>query len=134
MKPLTVALLFSLAATGAACSDTVKPTAEAAPPAATEGDALSVDTSTATSETEMSGTLNLNIGAPQEGAPRLLGSGGLGGSEQSGVVLGSGGLGGGNFGESLDLGINLDELEEPATPLDAPAEASDEDEIIRLPD
>ncbi len=134
MKPLTVALLLSLAATGAACSDTVKSTAEASPTTPVEGDPLSVDTSTATSETELGGTLNLNIGAPQEGSTRLLGSGGLGGSEQSGVVLGAGGLGGGNFGESLDLGINLDELEQPAMPLDAPAEASDEDEIIRLPD
>lgn len=132
MKPLTVALLFSLAATGVACSDTVKSTAEAAPPAA-EADTLSVDTSTATSETDMGGTLNLNIGAPQESSTRLLGSGGLGGSEQGGVVLGSSGLGGGNFGESLDLGIDLEELEQPPVPMDAPAEASNEDEIIRLP-
>ncbi|MFN4183293.1 MAG: hypothetical protein ACK4M6_00780 [Hyphomonas sp.] len=130
MKPLTLALLFSFAATGAACSDTVKSTAEAAPVA---GDPLSVDKSTATSETELSGTLNLNIGAPQDSSTRLLGSGGLGGSGESGVVLGSGGLGGGNFGQSFDLGIDLDEIEDPVAPLSVPAEPSDEDQIIRLP-
>ncbi|MFN3609873.1 MAG: hypothetical protein ACK4Y9_12490 [Hyphomonas sp.] len=130
MKPLTVALLFSLAATGAACSDTVKSTAEAAPP---EGGALAVDTSTATSETELSGTLNLNIGPQQESSSRLLGSGGLGGSTEGGVVLGSGGLGGGNFGESFDLGIDLEVIEDPATPLGVPVETSQEDEIVRLP-
>lgn len=132
MKPLTVALLFSLAATGAACSDPAKPTAEASAPA--EGDPLSVDKATATSETQLSGTLNLNIGAQPEGSTRLLGSGGLGGSGESGVVLGSGGLGGGNFGESFDLGIDLNEIEEPAAPLSVPAETTDEDKIIRLPD
>lgn len=138
MKPITVALLLSFAATGAACSDTVKSTAEASPPAPVEGETLAVDTSTATSETDIGGTLNLNVGAQQEGATRLLGSGSLGGSDQGGVVLGAGGLGGGNFGESLDLGITLEELEaapgaELGTPA-APALPSDEDEIIRLPE
>ncbi|PKP83070.1 MAG: hypothetical protein CVT79_03220 [Alphaproteobacteria bacterium HGW-Alphaproteobacteria-18] len=133
MKPLTVALLFSFAATGAACSDTVKSNADAAPKAAAEGDPLSVDTSTITSETELSGTLNLNIGAPQESSSRLLGSGGLGGSGQGGIVLGSGGVGGGNFGQSFDLGIDLDEIEDPAAALDAPVLRPAEDDIVRLP-
>jgi hypothetical protein len=51
-------------------------------------------------------------------------------------VLGAGGIGGANFGESLDLGINLDELEVSDAPLNdpaLPAAPSDEDEIIRLP-
>nr|WP_290919732.1 hypothetical protein [Hyphomonas sp. 34-62-18] len=137
MKPLTAALLFSFALTGAACSDPVKSGAEAAPAAPVEGETLAIDTSTASSSSELSGTLNLNIGQQQESSTRLLGSGGLGGSEESGVVLGAGGIGGGNFGESLDLGINLDELEVSDAPLNdpaLPAAPSDEDEIIRLPD
>lgn len=133
MKPLTVALLLSFAAAGAACSDTVKSNAEAMP---AEGGAMAVDTSTATSETELSGTLNLNVGAPQESSTRLLGSGSIGGSGESGPVLGSGSLGGPNFGESLDLGIELEEVQEPGSLLEAPAEpapASEDDDIIRLP-
>lgn len=136
MKPLTAALLFSFALTGAACSDPAKSTAEAAPAAPVEGETLPIDTSTASAGGELSGTLNLNIGRQQDSGTRLLGSGGLGGSGQSSTVLGAGGLGGGNFGESLDLGINLDELEDPAAPLADPAQPakpSDEDEIVRLP-
>lgn len=137
MKPLTAALLLSLAAAGTACSDTVKSGAEAAPPAAAENGALPVDTSTATSETELSGTLNLNVGPPQDSSTRLLGSGGLGGSGENGVVLGAGGLGGPNFGESFDLGIEIEESEDPSAALQAPqepAEPSEEDELIRLPE
>ena len=43
----------------------------------------------------------------------------------------------GTFGESLDLGINLDELEVSDAPLNdpaLPAMPSDEDDIVRLPD
>ena len=138
MKPLTVALLLSLAATGAACSDTVEPSAEAVAAAPAEGDPLSVDTSTATSETELSGTLNLNVGAPQESSTRLLGSGSLGGSGESSTVLGAGVLSGPKFGESVDLGIELDEMEDPAALLQAPSEpaepAAEEDDLIRLPE
>lgn len=137
MKPLTAALLFSFALTGAACSDPVKSGAEAAPAEPVEGETLAIDTTTASAGTELGGTLNLNIGPQQESSTRLLGSGGLGGSEQSGVVLGAGGIGSGNFGESFDLGINLDELEVSDAPLNDPvltAVPPEEDVIIRLPD
>lgn len=133
MKPLTVALLLGIAATGVACSDTVKSKAEATPVPAGE-DPLPVDTSTATSETELGGTLNLNIGgsAQQDSSSRLLGTG-----NSSGVVLGSGGLGGGNFGEGPDLGIDLEEEEDPSSLLSQPATGapatSEEDDIVRLP-
>lgn len=135
MKPITVALLLSLAATGAACSDAVEPSTEAVAAAPAEGDPLSVDMSTATSETELSGTLNLNIGAPQESSTRLLGSDSLGGSGESNTVLGAGVLSGARFGESIDLGIDLDEMEDAASLLEAPSEpGAAEDDLIRLPD
>lgn len=136
MKPLTAALLFSFAFTGAACSDPAKSTTEVAPASPVEGETLPIDTSTASAEGEFTGTLNLNINPQQDSGTRLLGSGGLGGSGQGSTVLGAGGLGGGNFGESLDLGINLDDLEDPTAPLIDPAlpvKPSDEDEIVRLP-
>lgn len=137
MKPLTAALLFSFAFTGAACSDPAKSTTEVAPASPVEGETLPIDTSTASAGGEFTGTLNLNINPQQDSGTRLLGSGGLGGSGQGSTVLGAGGLGGGNFGESLDLGINLDDLEDPTAPLIDPAlpvKPSDEDEIVRLPD
>lgn len=133
MKPLTAALLFSFAFTGVACSDSVKSTADAAP-ATSNGDPLPVDTSTATSETALGGTLNLNIGGSRETeSSRLLGAGGLSGNgSQSGTLIGSGGLGGGNFGEAPDLGIRIElDDEDPSALLAAPA--SDEDDIVRLP-
>ncbi|MBA4226042.1 MAG: hypothetical protein C0456_05355 [Hyphomonas sp.] len=136
MKPLTAALLFSFALAGTACSDPAKSSAEATPAAPVEGETLPIDTATASAGSELSGTLNLNIGQPQDSGTRLLGSGGLGGSGQGSTVLGAGGLGGGNFGESLDLGINLDELADPSAPLadpTLPIKPSDEDEIVRLP-
>lgn len=137
MKPLTAILFLAIAATGAACSDTLKSKAEAAP--ASEGsEPLPVDTSTATSETELGGTLNLNIGGSQASSSgRLLGAGGLGGASESGIVLGSGGLGGGSFGAAPDIGIELEDdnasalLNEPAGQPQKPA--SDEDDIVRLP-
>ncbi len=138
MKPLTAALLLSFALTGAACSDSVKSTAEAAPPASSE-EPLPIDTSTATSETALGGTLNLNIGGQRETeGTRLLGAGGLGnGSGQGSTLIGSGGLGGGNFGEAPDLGIRLElEEDDAASILNAPSDAqppADEDEIVRLP-
>lgn len=138
MKPLTVALLLSLAATGAACSDPVEPSTETLAEVSAEGDPLPIDTSTATSETELGGTLNLNVGAPQESSTRLLGSGSLGGSGESSTVLGAGVLSGPKFGESVDLGIEFDEVEDPAALLQAPsgtaAPAAEEDDLIRLPD
>lgn len=137
MKPLTAALLFSVALTGAACSDTVKSTAEAAPPSNGE-EPLQIDTSTATSETALGGTLNLNIGGQRETeGTRLLGAGGLGSSSgQGSTLIGSGGLGGGNFGEAPDLGIQLElEDDDAASMLNAPADTkpSGDDEIVRLP-
>lgn len=137
MKPLTALLFLTIAATGVACSDAVKSNAEAAP-APTGSEPLPVDTSTATSETELGGTLNLNIGGSQASSSgRLLGSGGLSGSSDSGIVLGSGGLAGGNFGSGPDLGIELEE-DDASSLLTAPGEqpkkpASDEDDIVRLP-
>lgn len=136
MKPLTAALLFSFAFTGAACSDSVKSTAEAAP-ASSGGEPLQVDTSTATSETALGGTLNLNIGGSREAeGTRLLGAGGLGANgSQGSTLIGSGGLGGGNFGEAPDLGIDLDLDDDASTLLSAPgsAAASEDDDIVRLP-
>lgn len=137
MKPLTAALIFSFAFTGAACSDSVKSTAEAAP-ASSGGEPLQVDTSTATSETALGGTLNLNIGGQRDTeGTRLLGAGGLGSNGgSSGTLIGSGGLGGGNFGEAPDLGIRLElEDDDASSLLSAPGStaASEDDDIVRLP-
>jgi len=129
MKPLTAALLLSIAVAGTACSDTVaeKTAAGTAPPA-------EADTAPAqTAETSASGTLNLNIGGQRDTAPRLLGQG----AGQGGAIVGASGFGGGNFADAPELGIEIIEEDDPAAALLAPGTGtapSDEDEIIRLPD
>lgn len=133
MKPLTASLMLSLAVAGTACSDPVS-----GPSKETRDDTqavLTVDTETVTSETEIGGTLNLNLGGARDSGNRLIGSGGLSSGGNSGALIGSGGLGGGNFGSDPDLGINLDLGNGAITPLDQPAATGAlEEDIVRLPD
>lgn len=118
MKPVTALLLLSLAATGAACSDTVTaaPAEAEVTPAAAGG--------------EVQGTLNLNIGRAGDGAGRqIVGSGA--GAASGGLIVGPDSTGG-NFEGVQDLGIEIEEA--PVDPLAQPAPKSDEDELIRIPE
>jgi hypothetical protein len=113
MKTLTTALLFSVAAIGTACSAETQDHTEAEPPPA----------ETASTEPEVTGTLNLNIGQPRErGQERLLGSGALGSA---------------TFGDAPDLGIGIETDIDTATLIELSTDPSpqvDEDDgLIRIP-
>ncbi|MEQ9505228.1 MAG: hypothetical protein RLO80_03080 [Hyphomonas sp.] len=117
MKPITAFLLLSLAGAGTACSDTGT---KATPEPAIE---------TADAGSEVQGTLNLNIGKAPEGPGRQI-IGSNTGSTTGGLIVAPGATGG-NFEDVPDLGIVIEDIEDP---LAAPAPKSDEDEIVRLPD
>lgn len=117
MKPITALFLLSFAAAGTACSDTAGTTE---PEATIE---------TVAAETEVQGTLNLNIGkAPEAPGRQIIGSNT--GASTGGLIVAPGATGG-NFEDVPDLGIVIEDIEDP---LAAPAPKSDEDEIVRLPD
>lgn len=120
MKPITALLFLSMAAAGTACSDAGTAKATGTEPVA----------DTASTETEVKGKLNLNIGRTTEDRGGLIVSGNAGNSD--GLLI-SPSSSGGNFQdvEGLDVQIvdSADDL------LDAPAKsADDEDDIIRLPE
>ncbi len=117
MKPITALLLFSLAAVGTACSDTVEASAEE--PAITE---------TAEAGSEVQGSLNLNIGRTGEAQSGMIVGSNTGSS--SGLIVGSAGTGP-QFEDVEGLGIEIQE--ETQILLDPPAESA-EDEIVRLPE
>ena len=112
MKPLTLAMLFSVAAAGAACSAEAPSEAE---PAAVEAAEAAI------TEPEISGTMNLNIGQPRE--PR------------QDRLVGSGALGSADFGDVPDLGISLETDTGTGIELSPDAElpADEDDDLIRLP-
>ncbi len=117
MKPITAFFLFSLAATGAACSD---PVAGASETAAVE---------TASAEPAVQGTLNLNVGqAPSASGGLNVGSGSAG---KSGGLIVAPGATGATFEDVGDLGIDIDVTADAI--LDE-APPSDEDELVRLPE
>lgn len=114
MKPVAALLVFSLASLGAAFTAAAEPAAEAS---------------------EVSGTLNLNIGRSNDQAGRLIV--GSGASAGGGGLIVAPGSTGGSFEDVPDLGIQLQDEPETADSLlevkPAPA-PSDEDAIVRLPD
>ena len=116
MKTLTTALLFAVAAIGAACSAETQNPAEAEPAETAPAEAAST-------QAEITGTLNLNVGQPRERAQDRL--------------LGSGALGSADFGDAPDLGIVLGSDIDTSTLIDLPAEpgpqADEDDDLIRLP-
>lgn len=118
MKPITALLLFSLTAVGTACSDTVE-TASAEEPTTVE---------TAGTDSEVKGSLNLNIGRTAEPQGGLIVGSNAGNS--SGLIVGSAGTGG-NIDDVEGLGIEI--VGDPDSLLDNQPK-SDEDEIVRLPE
>lgn len=123
MKPVTTLLLVSLAALGAACSATVSgASAEAAP--------AEEVIETAEAGSGVQGTLNLNIGRTgEEPARPIVGVEAATGSG-SGLIVAPGSTGG-NFEGVEDLGIDIETAPESVL---EPANPSDEDEIVRLPE
>jgi len=118
MKPITALLLFSLAGVGTACSDTVE-TAAADEPATVE---------TAGTDSEVQGSLNLNIGRTAEPQGGLIVGSNAGSS--GGLIVGSAGT-----GAQIDdvEGLGFEIVDDPEAILDAPPE-SPEDDIVRLPE
>ena len=122
MKPITALLLLSLAGVGSGCSLTTQAAAAEAAPAETAPAAEVTPTA------EVQGTLNLNIGRTNEAAGGLrIGAGQT--SSPGGLIVGPGGAGG-DFEDVEGLGIDLEDAPEA---LLQPEQASDEDEIVRLP-
>lgn len=124
MKPITAILFLSLAAVGSACSDSVSgkgSEADAAAPA-----------ETASAESEVQGTLNLNIGRAPEGR------GGL--NVSSGSIDNSGGLivgpssTGGNIADVEGLGVEIQDAPESVLDAPPPKDENAEDELIRIPE
>ena len=120
MKPITALLLMSHS--GAGCSlTTPAATAEAAP-------AETAPAAEVAQTAEVQGTLNLNIGRTNGAAGGLrIGAGQT--SSPGGLIVGPGGTGG-DFEGVEGLGIELGDAPEA---LLQPEQASDEDEIVRLP-
>jgi hypothetical protein len=117
MKPITALLLISMAAVGTACSD----------PVAKASDTVPVETASA--EPEIQGTLNLNIGqAPASGGGLNLGPTST--SNSGGLIVAPGSTGA-SFEDVGDLGIDIEVT--PDSVLDQKP-ASDEDDIVRLPE
>lgn len=120
MKPVTAILFLSLAAAGTACSDSVgsKP---AGADAATE---------TASAEPEVKGKLNLNIGKTSDEPTGMIVTSGSAAGNNGMIISPSGG---GNFQDVEGLDVEI--VDSTDALLDAPpAEQSDEDDIIRLPE
>jgi hypothetical protein len=117
MKPIAALLLLSLAGAGTACSDTA---AKTTPEATIE---------TADAGAEVQGTLNLNIGKTEGTAGRQI-IGSSSGASSGGLIVAPGATGG-NFEDVQGLDIVIED--EPGSLLET-APASDEDEIVRLPD
>lgn len=114
MKPLSFALLLSLAAAGAACSESVGSQAVAEPAVAEPPVAEA-----ANAESNVSSRLNLGMGQEPRGRDRLLDA-----------------AGSADFGELPDLGIVI-ETDPASTAIDLSADAAppaeEEDELIRVP-
>jgi hypothetical protein len=114
MKPLSLALLLSLAATGMACSESVASRAYAEPQITQTPVA-----ETANAETNVSSRLNLGLGQEPRGRDRLL--------DASGSA---------DFGDLPDLGIVI-ETDPASTVIDLSGDlappAEKEDDLIRVP-
>ena len=116
MKRITALFLFSMAAVGTACSDTV----ESAPEATVE---------TVSAEPAVQGTLNLNVGQGSTSRSGL--NLGTAPSNNSGGMIVAPGSTGATFEDVCDLGIDIQVT--PDTVLDA-RPASNEDDLVRLPE
>jgi hypothetical protein len=118
MKPITALFLFAMTSVGAACSAST-------PSQPVEAEAVE----TAAADSEVQGTLNLNIGLePESSGSLIVDSNASGGS--GGMIVGPGTTGG-NFEEVPELDINLSPTSESLLDTDVTTKG-EEDEIVRL--